>query len=302
MTQVIESLAKNDPSNRVAAALLVHSPQPTNLAMQPSRVTPKLLAQHCLTPAETHGASHEDIATKIYYLNRLRLNDLNLTSMQGIDLAHQATHLYLQRNLITKIEDLDLLTNLKFLTLAHNQLQTLDGQPPPLANLTSLMYLDISHNRIRELKRTHLPTSLLHLDAKGNPCTSSVDYASAIIEQFPHLVTLDGGNIYSDESGESEGESQASDIDEKEEAIDKSEEGVDGEGAKWMDRLFGVNDTPELNAAHGRIADNEPVLPEHAAQLYSCTLRARGVDTLACVRKGIIGRASRRREQFLSPD
>ncbi|XP_040291214.1 leucine-rich repeat-containing protein 46 isoform X2 [Bufo bufo] len=94
-------------------------------------------------------------------------------------------------NQIKKIENIDVLKNLRFLSLSWNRVEKIQN----LRCLTNLQFLDISHNLIKRLDACELPQSLLILDLTGNPCTKAKDYRPQILEALPLLQQLDGETV-----------------------------------------------------------------------------------------------------------
>ena len=65
---------------------------------------------------------------------------------------------------------------LRFLTLAHNALEDLQG----FSALSRLLFLDVSHNRIRTCGPGDLPAPLRFLKIEGNPCSAEPARAAAL--------------------------------------------------------------------------------------------------------------------------
>eukprot|EP00320_Phaeocystis_rex_P013693 CAMPEP_0119096708 /NCGR_PEP_ID=MMETSP1178-20130426/173702_1 /TAXON_ID=33656 /ORGANISM="unid sp, Strain CCMP2000" /LENGTH=65 /DNA_ID=CAMNT_0007080609 /DNA_START=14 /DNA_END=208 /DNA_ORIENTATION=- len=64
----------------------------------------RLIAERCLDKAEREQLSAEESAERVIGLTRLRLDRLRIKSMDGLELCNGATHVYLQHNLLCKIE------------------------------------------------------------------------------------------------------------------------------------------------------------------------------------------------------
>jgi len=96
------------------------------------------------------------------HLDREQIGEIdNLAEYLG-----DVTHLYLQQNLIEKIENLEFLHRLKFICLANNRIERVEN----LSMLSNLKFLDLSHNCIADLDVKELPTGLVSLDLRDNPC------------------------------------------------------------------------------------------------------------------------------------
>ena len=105
--------------------------------------------------------------------------------------------LYLQNNLIEKIENLNKLKELEYLNLALNNISKIEG----LENCESLNKLDLTLNfidiynfkeSIINLKK-NIFLSELHLT--GNPCTDFEYYRLFVIHLLPQLKKLDSIEI-----------------------------------------------------------------------------------------------------------
>jgi protein TilB len=105
--------------------------------------------------------------------------------------------LYLQNNLIAKMENLFHLKDLGYLNLALNNVQKIEG----LSNCEFIYKLDLTVNFIDldtlEESMDHLATrsTLRELYLMGNPCQSWSGFVSYVIAKLPQLTTLDGTEI-----------------------------------------------------------------------------------------------------------
>nr|XP_027212240.1 protein tilB homolog [Penaeus vannamei] len=99
--------------------------------------------------------------------------------------------LYLQGNLIAKIENLGRLRELEYLNLALNNIEVIEG----LERCESLRKLDLTANFVSELTSIlslqDLP-NLKELFLTGNPCTGFRGYRPWVICALPGLEELDG--------------------------------------------------------------------------------------------------------------
>ncbi|XP_045110127.1 dynein axonemal assembly factor 11-like isoform X2 [Portunus trituberculatus] len=102
--------------------------------------------------------------------------------------------LYLQGNLISKIENVGRLRDLEYLNLALNNLERVEG----LGRCESLRKLDLTANFIIDLTSLmslqDLPC-LAELHMTGNPCTSYRGYRAWVICVLPGLEELDGTRV-----------------------------------------------------------------------------------------------------------
>lgn len=106
--------------------------------------------------------------------------------------------LYLQNNLISKLENLTHLKELNYLNLALNNIEKIEG----LQNCEFLNKLDLTVNFIDvdelESSINHLAalTSMRDLYMMGNPAEAEWDkFKSYVIAKMPQLITLDGIEI-----------------------------------------------------------------------------------------------------------
>ena len=99
------------------------------------------------------------------HLDRERIDELdNLAEYLG-----DITNLYLNVNLISRIENLEFFKNLKILVLAENLIERVEN----LKQLKNLKLLDLSSNRIERFDVAEFPGSLAFLDLRENPCTKN---------------------------------------------------------------------------------------------------------------------------------
>lgn len=104
--------------------------------------------------------------------------------------------LYLQNNLIPRIENVHRLKELKYLNLALNNIRRIEG----LERCESLEKLDLTVNFIPKegLLDAHLLSANRHLRELyllGNPCADWHGYRRFVIASIPQLCTLDGKSI-----------------------------------------------------------------------------------------------------------
>ena len=123
----------------------------------------------------------------------LHQQDLEAIEIVG-DVCRNLQILYLQNNLIRKIENLHHLKNLWYLNLAINSIDRIEG----LEGCEGLRKLDLTLNFIGDITcvralRKNMKLELLYLT--GNPCTDVEGYRAYVVQQLPHLLTLDGDDV-----------------------------------------------------------------------------------------------------------
>eukprot|EP01059_Diplonema_ambulator_P007396 TRINITY_DN16869_c0_g1_i1.p1 TRINITY_DN16869_c0_g1~~TRINITY_DN16869_c0_g1_i1.p1 ORF type:complete len:421 (+),score=144.51 TRINITY_DN16869_c0_g1_i1:31-1263(+) len=131
-------------------------------------------------------------------LSTLEEITLHQQDIEAIELVGDACRnlqiLYLQNNLIRKIENLQHLKQLWYLNLAINSIQVIEG----LEGCENLKKLDLTLNFVADITsvrslRKNARLECLYLT--GNPCTEVEGYRAYVIQQLPHLITLDGVDV-----------------------------------------------------------------------------------------------------------
>ncbi|KAJ9467543.1 Protein tilB-like protein [Diplonema papillatum] len=123
----------------------------------------------------------------------LHQQDLEAIELVG-DACRNLQILYLQNNLIRKIENLFHLKQLWYLNLAINSIEVIEN----LEGCESLKKLDLTLNFIRDLtcvRNLRKNVKLEQLYLTGNPCTETEGYRPFVIQLLPHLVSLDGADV-----------------------------------------------------------------------------------------------------------
>ncbi|CAI2734231.1 unnamed protein product [Schistosoma spindalis] len=138
-------------------------------------------------------AEHND--GEIYSLEEVALHQQNLERIELIENWCKSLRiLYLQNNLIPKIENLSKLKKLEYLNLALNNIEKVEN----LEGCESLKKLDLTINfigdlfSIESLGNVHF---LEELYLTGNPCTEYPGYREFVIATLPQLKLLDGVEI-----------------------------------------------------------------------------------------------------------
>lgn len=203
-------------------------------AVKPVRLSLHLIVKRHLPPAAKDW-SHEEILEALHKVTHIRLDRENISEIDGLELLEKkVTNLYLQHNQIKCIENLECLTNLRFLTLSGNQIEAVEG----LKHLQQLFFLDLSLNLIKDFDIDEFPQSLIILNLKGNPCTSHPDHRGRIIQDLPKLKQLDEVEVTSEEKLEAGFKTEEDDDDDDEdEEDDKPEDKKEKAGSKNIEQL-----------------------------------------------------------------
>ncbi|XP_078376928.1 leucine-rich repeat-containing protein 46-like isoform X3 [Oculina patagonica] len=168
--------------------------------------------------------SADKTAAELLKLSHVRLDREQISEIDNLDCLGPVTNLYLQNNEIRRIENLEVLPKLRFLTLAENKISRVEN----LKILNNLQFLDLSDNQIESFE-TEFPASLIILLLKGNPFTQHVEYKKKLLGALPALRQLDGEEITRQdrlEAGcpvESESDEESDDPEEEETELESGE-------------------------------------------------------------------------------
>mmetsp|Transcript_29508 Transcript_29508/g.65337 ORF Transcript_29508/g.65337 Transcript_29508/m.65337 type:complete len:438 (+) Transcript_29508:154-1467(+) len=130
-------------------------------------------------------------------LEEVALHQQNIEKIELIgQLCPKLKILYLQNNLISKIQNLHKLKELQYLNLAVNNITKLQN----LQRCESLTKLDLTVNFISKAGLLSICSlqaneGLRELHLLGNPCTDWGGYRQYVIAQLPQLTKLDGQDI-----------------------------------------------------------------------------------------------------------
>ncbi|XP_071409924.1 dynein axonemal assembly factor 11-like isoform X2 [Pithys albifrons albifrons] len=153
-------------------------------------------------------ASHSDIVTEDLVRRRAEHNNCEIFSLEEISLHQQEIEkleyldkwcrdlkiLYLQNNLIPKIENVSKLKKLEYLNVALNNIERIEN----LEGCEELKKLDLTANFIGELSSTESLKCNIHLKElflMGNPCTAFEGYRQFVVATLPQLKYLDSKEI-----------------------------------------------------------------------------------------------------------
>ncbi|GAB6022335.1 Protein tilB [Chamberlinius hualienensis] len=132
---------------------------------------------------------------EIFSLEELSLHQLHIEKIEHVDRwCRDLKILYLQANLIGKIENVSKLKKLEYLNLAMNNVTRIEN----LEGCESLRKLDLTLNFIKELtsvRQLNANYNLTELFLIGNPCADYQGYRKFVIATLPQLQFLDGKKI-----------------------------------------------------------------------------------------------------------
>jgi protein TilB len=130
-------------------------------------------------------------------LEEISLHQLEIEKIEAINDCRKLKILYLQNNIINRIENLFHLKDLEYLNLALNNVKRIEG----LRNCEFLKKLDLTVNfigienlesSVEELKHNH---NLAEIYLLGNPCVDWKGCQDFVIGSLPSLKRLDGTQI-----------------------------------------------------------------------------------------------------------
>ncbi|XP_062576752.1 uncharacterized protein LOC134238646 [Saccostrea cucullata] len=135
-------------------------------------------------------AEHNNL--EISTLEEVSLHQQDIEKIENLDKwCRDLKILYLQSNLIPKIENVSRLKKLEYLNLALNNVEKIEN----LENCEMLKKLDLTVNFVGELTSIENLKDLVHfkeLYLTGNPCTEYEGYREYVIATLPRLQHLDG--------------------------------------------------------------------------------------------------------------
>lgn len=132
---------------------------------------------------------------EITTLEEISLHQCDIERIEHLDKwCRDLKILYLQSNLIPKIESVGRLKKLEYLNLALNNVEVVEN----LQGCESLNKLDLTVNfvgRITSVESLKHNQFLRELYLTGNPCTEYIGYRDYVIATLPQLSSLDGTAI-----------------------------------------------------------------------------------------------------------
>ncbi|XP_053294147.1 dynein axonemal assembly factor 11 [Pleuronectes platessa] len=138
-------------------------------------------------------AEHNDC--EIFSLEEVSLHQQDIERIEHLDRwCRDLKILYLQNNLVSRMENLSRLKKLEYLNLALNNIEVIEN----LEGCESLQKLDLTVNFIGCLSSAESLRHNVHLRELflvGNPCTEFQGYRQFLVSSLPQLKSLDGTEI-----------------------------------------------------------------------------------------------------------
>ncbi|XP_044075738.1 dynein axonemal assembly factor 11 isoform X2 [Siniperca chuatsi] len=132
---------------------------------------------------------------EIFSLEEVSLHQQDIERIQHLDRwCRDLRILYLQNNLIPRIENLGRLKKLEYLNLALNNIEVIEN----LEGCESLQKLDLTVNfvgRLSSVESLKRNVHLTELFLVGNPCAEFEGYRQYVVASLPQLKWLDGTEI-----------------------------------------------------------------------------------------------------------
>ncbi|XP_062371641.1 dynein axonemal assembly factor 11 [Sardina pilchardus] len=132
---------------------------------------------------------------EIFSLEELSLHQQDIERLEHLDRwCRELRILYLQNNVIPRIENVSRLKKLEYLNLALNNIEIIEN----LQGCESLQKLDLTVNFVwcvSSVASLRANTHLKELFLLGNPCASYHGYRQYVIATLPQLQSLDGEPI-----------------------------------------------------------------------------------------------------------
>ncbi|KAI1902040.1 hypothetical protein AGOR_G00040620 [Albula goreensis] len=132
---------------------------------------------------------------EIFSLEEVSLHQQDIEKIEHIDKwCRELKILYLQNNLIPRIENVSKLKKLEYLNLALNNIEVIEN----LEGCESLQKLDLTVNFVGQLSSVESLKDNLHLRELflvGNPCAEFEGYRQYVVASLPQLQYLDGKEI-----------------------------------------------------------------------------------------------------------
>ncbi|XP_051827065.1 dynein axonemal assembly factor 11 isoform X1 [Antechinus flavipes] len=139
------------------------------------------------------NAEHND--SEIFSLEELSLHQQEIERLENVDKWCQDLKiLYLQNNLIAKIENISRLKKLQYLNLALNNIEKIEN----LEGCEGLEKLDLTVNFVGALSSIKIlrhNINLKEIFLMGNPCADFEGYREFVVATLPQLQRLDGKEI-----------------------------------------------------------------------------------------------------------
>lgn len=237
------------------------------LLLPSSRLADSMKESLSIIPKVNRTGDTDAIAETILDVHHVELIERGLLTTSPAEVFLNATHVFLQHNLIEELDGLQLLDNLQVLVVHHNKISSLQ----PLGILSRLAYVDASYNLVEHVNMDwDLPDTLQVLDLRHNLCCPETNpksseeerrrYREQTVLHFPSLVELNGRETNVESEDEMEEEKKL-----KEEKIEDNKERRDEELLKCLKDLT----SPNIEKLNKGKAESTPVALKSLASVSS---------------------------------
>ncbi|OUM63150.1 hypothetical protein PIROE2DRAFT_10366, partial [Piromyces sp. E2] len=164
-------------------------------------------------------------------LIHLEARNNKLETTLGIN-TPKLKELYLAKNEITKLENLEQLTELEKLHLRENKISNLDGFTEDLKMLSEINLRANEIENFEEIDKLKCLPNLKRVVLQENPIASDNNYRVEIVMRLPNLKTLDKDEVTSEDIEAAEEYKQELEERKRQEELEKENEenGEEGEG------------------------------------------------------------------------
>nr|XP_028591964.1 protein tilB homolog isoform X3 [Podarcis muralis] len=163
--------------------------QRTGSVLSPHTGREKLITEELVRQRAEHNNC------EIFSLEEISLHQQNIEKIEHLDKwCRDLKILYLQNNLIPKIENVSKLKKLEYLNLALNNIEKIEN----LEGCEELQKLDLTANFVGELSSVKTLKNNIHLKElflTGNPCTDFEGYRQFVVATLRQLKFLDSKEI-----------------------------------------------------------------------------------------------------------
>ncbi|KAL5035585.1 Leucine-rich repeat-containing protein 46 [Batrachochytrium dendrobatidis] len=136
--------------------------------------------------------SCSELLEEMNIMTHVRLDNECIVKVAELYRLPRMTHLYLSRNMLDSIPNLDFCQNtIRFLILSHNRLKTVQG----IQQCTALELLDLSDNQIIIFDKDAYPKSIEYLMMQNNPCAESPDFRLRVANSITSIREINQSRV-----------------------------------------------------------------------------------------------------------